>query len=392
MAAAALLCACGTSGGHPAPRSPRPTAAPSTTTTAPKQPTGCTQAGVISSWSLRRQVAQIVVVPVSESDVGSALPLVRQGAGGLVLLGSVAPSDLAAQLSALDAQAPSGLAPIAMADEEGGAIQSVANLAGNLPWPRVMGQTMTPAQVQSLAAQVGAGMRRAGLGMDLAPVLGIDAGPGPSQRYPIGARSFGASPAVVEQYSMAFARGLEQAGVVPVVKHFPGLGRASYNTDFGTAYTPSLASLQGWDLKPFVHAINSGVPAVMVSDAIVPGLTRGPASLSSAAIKGLLRGQLGFKGLVVTDSLSAVAVSNTGLSLPQAAVKAVQAGVQMLLFTAPAGETSNQASEAVISALYKAVRSGAISETTLVSAVAAVLEVKGVNLCTLSPQRGATTR
>ena len=101
-----------------------------------------------------------------------------------------------------------------------------------------------------------------------------------------------------------------------MVKHFPGEGQASANSDYSPASTPSLPSLEKSDLGPFSEAIHSELPAVMVGNAIIPGLTTGPASLSPAAIGDLLRRQLGFGGLVVTDSLSARAISSTGLDVP----------------------------------------------------------------------------
>ena len=196
-----------------------------------------------------------------------------------------------------------------MTDEEGGEIQRMANLVGNLPWPRTMAATMTPGQVRALAGQVGRRMRAAGITMDLAPVLDLSDSPGPDATYPDGPRSFSVHPAVATAYGLAFARGLQDGGVIPVLKHFPGLGQASANTDFGRATDPPLGTLEAGALLPFEAAIKDGLPAVMVGEVSVPGLTHGlPATLSSQAITGLLRGRLGFHGLVLTDSLSAAAI------------------------------------------------------------------------------------
>src|SRR5581483_586671 len=111
---------------------------------------------------------------------------------------------------------------------------------------------------------------------------------------------------------MAFAQGLQAAGIVPVVKHVPGIGHASADTDLGPATDPPLAQLQGHDLIPFDQAVSAGAPVVMVSHAIVPGLTGGlPASLSPATYQ-LLRDGLGFQGVAVTDALAAGAISAAG--------------------------------------------------------------------------------
>ncbi|MHB8296527.1 MAG: glycoside hydrolase family 3 N-terminal domain-containing protein [Acidimicrobiales bacterium] len=368
---AAVLVSCGGP-------SPLPGAGPGATR-APR----CSQASVIASWSLRRRAAQLLVVPVQESSLSQAAPLVRAGAGGVILFGSRAPADLAAQVHKLDSTAEGGVAPIVMTDEEGGGIQRLANLVGSLPWPRQMAKMYTPAEVRALAAGLGRAMSAVGVTMDLAPVLGIDAGPGPNARHPIGARSFGATPQVVVDYAMSFAEGLLSGGVVPVVKHFPGLGAASYNTDLGPATVPPLPQLEAGALLPFEAAVKARLPVVMVSNATIPGLTRGPASLSKAAVQGVLRRKLGFKGLVMTDSLSAGAVTATGLSVPEASVRAVRAGVQMILYDASSAAQASELGGQVVAALVAAARSGALPVRELDAAVAAVLSVKGVSLCRL---------
>lgn len=348
-------------------------AAPSST------PTRCDPAAVLSTWSTARRAAQLVVAPAQENDVLAARPMVEAGVGGLLLFGSAAPADLPGQLAALHRHALGGLPPLVMTDEEGGEIQRMANLVGNLPWPRTMAATMTPGQVRALAAQVGRRMRAAGITMDLAPVLDLSDSPGPNATYPDGPRSFSVHPAVATGYGLAFAHGLQDGGVIPVVKHFPGLGQASANTDFGRATDPPLGTLKAGALLPFEAAIKHGLPAVMVGEVSVPGLTHGqPATLSSAAITGLLRGQLGFHGLVLTDSLSGAAIQQAGYGIPQAAVRAIEAGADMVTFdTSNPPATTNE----VISSLVSAVHAGQLPVARLDSAVQHVLQVKGRPVC-----------
>jgi beta-N-acetylhexosaminidase len=310
--------------------------------------------------------------------VGAADAAVAQGAGGVILFGSIAPSGLAAGIRALDAVAKQGLAPLIMTDEEGGGVQRMANLVGELPWARQMAETMSPAQVQALAKSVGLRMRQSGVTMDLAPVADVDGGPGPNAIDPDGARSFSANPAVASTYALAFAKGLEAAGVVPVFKHFPGLGGATGNTDDGPAATQPLPALEKSGLIPFRAAVAQGVPAIMVANATVPGLTDQPASLSAQVIQGLLRGQLGFQGLVLTDSLSAGAIQALNLSVAQASVRAIGAGADMVMFNSAAPDLVLHQIEA---AMESAVTSGAIQRHTLISAATEVLAAKGVDLC-----------
>jgi beta-N-acetylhexosaminidase len=334
--------------------------------------------GQIATWSLTRRAAQLVVVPAEETDVSEVGPSVSLGAGGIILFGSAAPVDLKSQLAAVEASAPGGIAPFVMTDEEGGEIQRMANLVGSLPWAATMAETMTTAQVRALAERIGSQMLANGVTMDLAPVLDLATGPGPDALHTDGPRSFSPDASVATSYGLAFAQGLAASGIIPVVKHFPGEGSATANTDDGPASVPPLSTLEGADLLPFEAAIKAGLPAVMVGNASIPGLTSQPASISSAAVSGLLRQQLGFEGLVITDSLSAGALSDIGLSVPQAAVDALRAGADMVLFDTSEPNTTESA---VISAIVSAVQDGDLSASQLDTSVGRVLAVKKVSLC-----------
>ena len=307
-------------------------------------------------------------------------PQVVAGAGGIILFGSSAPADLAAQLQPVVSAAPGGVAPFIMSDEEGGAVQRMPNLVGALPSARQMGATMTAAQIQQLAASLATRLRSGGVTMDLAPVLDTDDGSGPNNNDPDGTRSFSNDPAVASADGRAFAAGLIAGGVVPVVKHFPGLGHATGNTDVMTASTLQWTTLQSSGLIPFRDAVAEHLPAVMVANAIVPGLTTIPASLSRDAITTALRGQLGFQGLVLSDSLSAVAIQNAGYSVPQAAVAAIEAGADMVLFNATASDVGT-VSQNIANALGTALQSGALPRARLVDAVSRIVTAKGINVC-----------
>ena len=225
-----------------------------TTTTTPQIPAttvACSTAGSLATWSVRRLAEQTVVVPFDESEVASATPEVAAGVGGVILLGASAPSDLGAALQSLASSAPDGIAPFVMAD----------------------------------------------VTMDLAPVLDADGGQGPDDQDPDGTRSFSAHEKIASADGLAFAAGLQAGGVVPVVEHFPGLGGATGNTDVMPASTPPWSTLKRVGLVPFENAVDAKVPAVMISNATIPGLVGLPASVSSAVITGLLRDQLGYRGL-----------------------------------------------------------------------------------------------
>jgi beta-N-acetylhexosaminidase len=358
------------------------TSSPVATTASPSPPptAACSNASVLATWSVTRLAEQTVVIPVDESNVGSVASEVAAGAGGVILFGSSAPATLGAQLQRLAALAPNRVAPLVMTDEEGGDVQRMANLVGSVPSARQMGASMTPAQIGRLATALARRMRAAGVTMDLAAVLDVDGGQGPNDRNPDGTRSFSADAAIASADGLAFDAGLQAGGIVPVVKHFPGLGGATGNTDVTPASTPPWSTLERVGLVPFDAAVTAHAPAVMISNASVPGLTSLPASVSSAAITGVLRGRLGYQGLVMTDSLSAVALHAIGYSVPAAAVAAIAAGADLVLYNADAATVAALTNQTV-AALVAAVGAGRLDRRRLVVSVTRILTVKGVDLC-----------
>jgi beta-N-acetylhexosaminidase len=256
----------------------------------------------------------------------------------------------------------------------------MANLVGRIPSARHMGSTMTPKEIRALAHRAADRMAAAGVTMDLAPVLDLDNRPGPSATNPDGTRSFSIRRSVTTPDGLAFARGLESGGVIPVVKHFPGLGGATGNTDLTAAATRPWSRLRKDGLLPFSAAVEAGIPAIMVANAVVPGLTSRPATISPAAVHHVLRRRLGFHGLVLPDSLTAAALRAAGYDLRHAAVAALRVGNDMVLFNATAGQVAGT-TERVVRAVVHAVRARRLSRARLTSAVRHVLHAKGVDLC-----------
>ncbi|MFD4545522.1 glycoside hydrolase family 3 N-terminal domain-containing protein [Streptomyces sp. NPDC058466] len=342
--------------------------------------TACTNSTKLAGWSNSRLAMLTIAVPVSETSVSGVTSEVSAGAGGVLLFGSKAPSDLGSRLTALKSHVPGHLGLLVMTDEEGGGIQRMANLVGSLPWPAYMGTHWTPAQIQQNVTKVAGKMADAQVNMDLAPVVDVDGrNVAPSRTNPDGWRSFSGSTSVVSKDGVAYMNGLRAGQVIPVVKHFPGLGGSSYNSDFGPAHTLPWSTLQKVGIPPFTAAIEAGAPAIMVSNNTVPGLGTNPASLSPTVISYELRGKLGFKGLVVTDSLSAKAISAAGFSVPAAAVQALRSGADMVMFDL-GGNVSSQTSS-IASAITNAVTGGHLARSRLIDAAGHVLAVRHVNLC-----------
>jgi beta-N-acetylhexosaminidase len=340
----------------------------------------CSNTTKLTAWANRRLAMLTIAVPVSESSPAGAEAAVAAGAGGVLLFGSSAPANLGAQLTALKSHVPGHIGLLVMTDEEGGGVQRMANLVGSLPWPATMGKDWSAATIQQQVEKVAKKMAANQVDMDLAPVVDVDGrNVAPSATNPDGWRSFSGTTSVVSRDGIAFMNGLRAGGVIPVLKHFPGLGHSSHNSDDGPAHTLPWATESTVGLPPFTAAIAAGAPAVMVSNDSVPGLATNPGGLSPTTITYELLGKLHFKGLVLTDSLTAGAVSAAGFSVPQAAVQSLRSGGDMVMF----GLVSHPDTEAtsIANAVVAAVADGHLSRTRLVDAAVAVLAARHVNLC-----------
>ena len=337
---------------------------------------------IVSVWPIAQQANETVVVPVDAMNLGGMVPAARAGFGGLLLLGSRAPSVMATTMIALQRKTPSHYPMMVMTDEEGGGVRRLQNLVGPFPWPQDMGRTMTPRQIMAVGARVGAALSAVGVNTDLAPVVDLDARrvwPGPAN--PDGLRSFGAAPLKTSVDAIAFMGGLSSANVLAVVKHFPGLGGSNTNTDYGPAATKPWSVLQRTGLIPFERAIAAGAAAVMLSNAVVPGLSTVPAGLSPEVVAAL-RNDLGFQGLIMTDSLSAGAISALHLTVPAAAVRALSAGVDQILFGGASSVTTSLATaQAISTAIQAAVANGTLPVARLIDAAAHVLAAHNVMSC-----------
>jgi beta-N-acetylhexosaminidase len=168
-------------------------------------------------------------------------------------------------------------------------------------------------------------LRAVGLNVALAPVADVPSVPAAA----LASRAFGTESRRVAADVAAAVRGWRAGGVAPTAKHFPGLGRATVNTDRGSA---TLTGPTAADLAPFRAAVRAGVPLVMSDHATYPAVDPDHIASQSPAVLRLLRGRLGFRGVAVADSMEAAAVRATG-SIEQAAVRAIAAGNDIVLLT-----------------------------------------------------------
>jgi beta-N-acetylhexosaminidase len=249
--------------------------------------------------------------------------------------------------------------------QEGGRHRSLGDMPPAVGELRV-GQERSPAAAERWAEDAARALRGAGFDLDLFPVADLT-----TPTSPLGDRAFGANPRLVAALTAASVRGCERARLACAPLHFPGLGAASQDTDEGPATVGlDAATLADRDVAPFRAAFEAGAPATVLSlayyaayDPVTPG------ALASGVATDLLRGELGFDGVAITDDLGAGAITATD-TVPDAAVQAIAAGADMVQIDDP------REVRGVRAALARAVAGGAIPEQRLADAAARVLELK----------------
>ncbi|MEW5982733.1 MAG: glycoside hydrolase family 3 N-terminal domain-containing protein [Acidobacteriota bacterium] len=264
-------------------------------------------------------------------------------------------------------QSASALPLITTADFEGGA-GYILNGATRLPRAMAIGATRDP-QLAFRAGEVSAREAKAiGISVDFYPVVDVNNNP----RNPIiNIRSFGEEPALVSEMARAYVRGIQSQGVLATAKHFPGHGDTAVDTHLGLAVIGHPRSrLDHVELPPFKAAIEEGIGAVMSSHIALPALDSSPgvpATLSRPILTGLLRGDLQFKGLVFTDSMSMNAISKA-FAPEKAAAMAVKAGADFVLHSPD--------NDAAFKGIRAAVDAGDIPEAQITASVERILQAK----------------
>lgn len=293
--------------------------------------------------------------------------------GGVVLFGKNIESP--AQLAAFTADLQeAGRLPMFIAvDEEGGAVARLANSPA-LSLPQYESAAAVgaegPAAAREMACTIGGYLQGYGINLDFAPVADVNSNP---DNPVIGARAFSADPEMAAACVSAAVQGFAEAGVLCCLKHFPGHGdTAADSHDGAVTLDKTLEELRSCELRPFAAGIAAGAPLVMVGHISAPSVVPPeeanlPASLSPGLIDGLLRQELGFTGLVVTDSLAMKAITEN-FTPGEAAVRALQAGADLLLMPADLAEAFDAVTEAV--------ETGAIPEAALNAKVARILAAK----------------
>ncbi|MGN0984266.1 MAG: glycoside hydrolase family 3 N-terminal domain-containing protein, partial [Gemmiger sp.] len=293
--------------------------------------------------------------------------------GGVCLFGKniVSPEQLAAFNA--DLQAASDLPLFLAVDEEGGAVARLANHpAFTLPKYESAAAVaaLGAAEVEKMGRTIGAYLKTYGFQVDFAPVADVNTNPANPA---IGERAFSADSVVAAEMAAAMARGVAAEGILPTFKHFPGHGDTAEDSHTGGAVTyRTLEEMRDCELLPFQPAGLDAEYAVMVSHITAPNLLGSssdglPASLSPQIVGQVLRGELGFQGLVITDSLSMQAITDR-YSASEAAVMALEAGCDMLLMPDGLAEA--------FEAVQTAVLDGTLPEQRVEESVRRILRYK----------------
>ncbi|MBC7644098.1 MAG: hypothetical protein H7123_03155 [Thermoleophilia bacterium] len=259
--------------------------------------------------------------------------------------------------------------PFVMADQEGGSTRAIALLPPAVSQP-VMGRRSDPGATEAQAAAAALAMRAAGVNVNLAPVADVDSGPAHVMRD----RVFANDPTNAATQVSAAVRGF-QAGhhIAATAKHFPGLGAATKNTDMGVSRVHLSRAELLTDAAPFQAAIDAKVDFIMTSHAIYDGLdSTVPATLDPAIATELLRADMGFMGVVISDSMNATGLREGGrTTVPAACPRAIAAGVDELLLTGSL-ETARLCHRRVKAALAD----GTLTRVQVLTAVARVMALK----------------
>ncbi len=370
-AASALVAACS----HHAARPPGPSSTTVGKPAAAPAPPVCADPTAVPAalhHDPREELAQLLMVGVK--DAADAKAVVTDYHVGGIFIGSWTDLSMLTNGALTDIARTAGRLPLAVSvDEEGGRVSRLKSLIGRSPSARELAQTQTVDQVRALARDRGEAMRKLGITIDFAPVVDVTDAPDDSA---IGDRSFSSNPNVVAEYAGAYAQGLRQADVLPVLKHFPGHGHASGDSHTGGVTTPPLSDLQNSDLVPYRKLVADTPVGVMVGHLQVPGLTGDqPASLSREAVQ-LLRTGTGygaprFDGPIFSDDLSSMAAISDKYGVVEAVLRTLQAGADIALWV-----TTTEV-PAVLDGLVKAVNEGKLQMSAIEESVVRVAKMKG---------------
>lgn len=352
--------------------SQKPAASASTSSTPSPTPSADPVKRQIDAMTLDEKIGQLVMVGLDgyvASDQAKSMVTNGKVGGFILYKNNVQNADQTTKLlNDLKAANAGNATPLFLSvDQEGGRIDRLPFTA--LPTNRAIGKVNNTAFSKEVGTCLGEELKAFGFNMDFAPVLDVDSNP---HNPVIGDRSFGPAAALVSKLGIATMEGIRSQRIVPVVKHFPGHGDTSVDSHKALpTVSKSKEELKKLELIPFADAIAKDADVVMVAHILLPKLDKEyPSSQSKAIMTDLLRGELNFKGVVITDDMTMGAVIQND-SIGAAAVRSIQAGSDILLV---AHEYDKETE--VLQALKKSVQDGKVAASRIDESVYRILTLK----------------
>jgi beta-N-acetylhexosaminidase len=340
----------------------------------------------VASLPLEVKVGQMIISGVTDTEVGDDSRHIIEDLhiGNIILMGRNFdnPEQVLALTQGLQdlAMEVNGIPLIIGTDQEGGLVQRANYYAGFTPMPpaELAGAAEDPALMERYGQMVGSELAAVGVGLDFAPVLDVNDNPTNPVIGALG-RSFGTTPAAVESSALPFLAGLTEAGVIGVGKHFPGHGSTTTDSHLDLPFVDKdLADLEAVDIAPFAAAVEAGIPAIMPAHVVYTALDPDlPATLSAPIQTGLLREQLGFEGVIITDDMGMAGIMQ--IAPPEeSGVRAILAGADILTCVRMdiTGACAPDMIEQLHAGLMGAVEDGRLTEERIDESVRRILALK----------------
>ena len=329
-----------------------------------------------ASPTLHEKIGQMMVTGFPGTDLNPQIEdlIVNHHVGGLILFerNFESPDQLTRLISDLQKLAlstPPFLPLFISVDQEGGRVSRLKPPFTRFPDPCCLGMARSESLAHRFGLALGREMRAVGINMDYAPVLDINTNP---DNPIIGKRAFSDEPEWASKLGVAFLGGFQEAGVLAVGKHFPGHGDTSQDSHLTLPHVDrDRATLEQVELQPFKTAIQNGLKVIMTAHVIYKAWDeKSPATFSVPILQDLLRGKLGFSGLIISDDLEMKAVEDH-IPFESFATLGTKAGVDLFLICHDTGKT-----KAFLRQIFKDVESGRIPGATIDRSVKRILEIK----------------
>ncbi|MBB6446155.1 beta-N-acetylhexosaminidase [Bacillus benzoevorans] len=331
-------------------------------------------AKTLAEMSLEEKIGQMLFAGISGTEMSDSTNRLINSyhVGGLIFYKNniASTSQIVTLQNEIRAANAGGRLPLLLGvDQEGGRISRLPNEVTNLPTSLAIGNVNNPAYAFEIGTLLGKEVKAFGFNLDFAPVLDVNSNP---NNPVIGDRSFGKHPEMVSTLGVETMKGIESENVIPVVKHFPGHGDTSVDSHLELpTVNKSLAELEELELIPFAAAVENGADVVMAAHILLPKIDPTyPSSMSKVILTDMLREQLGFNGVIITDDMTMGAIADN-YSIAQAAVQSVKAGSDIILVAH--GENNIQAAAAAIKA---AIENGEMKEERIDESVARIIRLK----------------